>query len=106
MVEPFMNVLEGPARIEARARALPAPARGRHGAAPVRPRQPRVDAFGDGIVGRVARTAVEVFTDPAERTAAKMLDLARRLGTKERPSAAFRSSRVSGRSRTTSTGAT
>jgi hypothetical protein len=41
-----------------------------------------LDAFGDQIIGRVAGTAVEVFTDPAERTAGKMLGLARRLGTR------------------------
>ena len=89
MAEPFVNVLEGPARIEARAEryrrlreaAMKLPRFGRG--------NPEVDAFGDGIVGRVARTAVEVFTDPAERTAAKMLDLARRLGTKERPFGGF-----------------
>ena len=89
MAEPFVNVLEGPARIEARAEryrrlreaAMKLPRFGRG--------NPEVDAFGDGIVGRVARTAVEVFTDPAERTAAKMVDLARRLGTKERPFGGF-----------------
>jgi pyruvate-formate lyase len=89
MVEPFVNVLEGPARIEARAEryrrlreaAMKLPRFGRG--------NPEVDAFGDEIVGRVARTAVEVFTDPAERTAAKMLDLARRLGTGERPFGGF-----------------
>jgi Dyp-type peroxidase family len=89
MAEPFVNVLEGPARIEARAEryrrlreaAMKLPRFGRG--------NPEVDAFGDGIVGRVARTAVEVFTDPAERTAAKMLELARRLGTKECPFGGF-----------------
>ena len=89
MAEPFVNVLEGPARIEARAErfrrlreaAMKLPRFGRGNA--------EVDAFGDEIIGRVARTAVEVFTDPAERTAAKMLDLARRLGTKERPFGGF-----------------
>src|SRR5262249_46458561 len=40
-------------------------------------------------IGRVARTAVEVFTDPAERTAAKMLELARRLGTRQWPFGGF-----------------
>ena len=48
-----------------------------------------IDAFGDEIIGRIAQTAVEVFTDPADRTAAKMLDLAKRLGTKERPFGGF-----------------
>jgi Dyp-type peroxidase family len=89
MVEPFSNVLEGPARIEARAEryrrlreaAMKVPRFGRGNA--------EVDKFGDQVIGRVARTAVEVFTDPAERTAAKMLDLARRLGTKDRPFGGF-----------------
>jgi pyruvate-formate lyase len=82
MAEEFVNVLEGPAQIEARAERyrrlreaamkLPRFGRGNH----------EVGAFGDQIIGRVARTAVEVFPDPAERTAAKMLDLARRLGTR------------------------
>ena len=89
MAEPFVNVLAGPARIEARAErfrrlraeamALPRFGRG----------NTEVDKFGDEIVGRVAQTAVETFTDPAERTAARMLDLARRLGTRERPFGGF-----------------
>ncbi len=89
MVEPFINVLEGPARIEAKAERF----RRLREAAMTLPRFGRghaeIDAFGDSIVGRVARTAVEVFTDPAERTATKMVDLAKRLGTKERPFGGF-----------------
>jgi pyruvate-formate lyase len=89
MVEPFVSVLEGSARIEARAErfrrlreaAMALPKFG-HGHADV-------DAFADGIIGRIAQTAVDVFTDPAERTAAKMLDLAQRLGTTERPFGGF-----------------
>ena len=89
MAEPFMNVLAGSARIEARAERF----RRLRAAAMALPRfgrgNPEVDTFGDEIIGRVARTAVEAFTDPAERTAARMLDLARRLGTRERPFGGF-----------------
>jgi Dyp-type peroxidase family len=89
MVEPFVNVLEGPARIAARAErfnrlrqaAMALPRFGRGDA--------DVDAFGDQIIGCIARTAVEVLADPAERTAAKMLQLAQRLGTKEHPFGGF-----------------
>jgi pyruvate-formate lyase len=89
MCEPFVNVLEGPARIEARAERF----RRLREAAMALPRfgrgNPEVDAFGDQIIGRIARTAVEVLTDPAERTAAKMLRLAERLGTTDRPFGGF-----------------
>jgi Dyp-type peroxidase family len=89
MVEPFANVLEGPARIEARAERF----RRLRASAMEQPRfgrgNPTVDAFGDDIIGRVAHNAVETFTDPAERTAQKMLDLARRLGTKSHPFGGF-----------------
>jgi pyruvate-formate lyase len=89
MAEPFVNVLAGPARIEARAERF----RRLRAAAMALPRfgrgNPEVDKFGDEIIGRVAHTAVETFTDPAERTATRMLDLARRLGTKERPFGGF-----------------
>ncbi|HTR85268.1 MAG TPA: Dyp-type peroxidase [Reyranella sp.] len=89
MVEPFFNVLEGPARIGARSERY----KRLRAAAMEQPRFGRghadIDAFGDQIIGRVARTAVEVFTDPVERTAAKMLDLARKLGTKEHPFGGF-----------------
>jgi hypothetical protein len=50
---------------------------------------PEVDAFGDQIIGRIARTAVEVLTHPAERTASKMLRLAEGLGTVDRPFGGF-----------------
>jgi Dyp-type peroxidase family len=89
MVEPFVNALEGRARIAARAErfsrlrqaamALPRFGRGNRD----------VDMFGDQIIGRIARTAVEVLTDPAERTAEKMLQLALRLGTKQHPFGGF-----------------
>ncbi len=89
MVEPFISVLEGPARIEAKAEryrriraaamALPKFGRGHAG----------IDQFGDAIVGRVAQTAVDVFTRPAERTAARMLALAKQLGTAEQPFGGF-----------------
>jgi len=89
MAEPFVNVLEGPARIAARAErfrllrtaAMELPRFG-HG-------NPEVDSFGDAIIGRVARTAVETFTDPATCTAEKMLALAKRLGTKDWPFGGF-----------------
>jgi pyruvate-formate lyase len=89
MAEPFVNVLEGPARIQARAERF----RRLRAAAMALPRfgrgNPEINTFGDKIIGRVARTAVEVFTDPVERTAQKMLDLARRLGTKKQPFGGF-----------------
>jgi Dyp-type peroxidase family len=85
MNEPFISTLAGPARIAARAdrfrrlrevaRSLPKYGRGDHA----------VDRFGDEILARVAKTAVEVFTDPAEPTAAKMVDLANRYGSAEHP---------------------
>ena len=87
-IEPFANVLEGPARIEVRAERFRRPRE----AAMALPRfgrgNPEVDAFGDRIIGRVARTAIQV-TDPAERTASKMLRVAERLGTMDRPSGGF-----------------
>jgi pyruvate-formate lyase len=82
MAEPFVNVLESPARIEARAERyrrlreaamkLPRFGRGNH----------EVDAFGDQIIGRVARTAVEVL--PIRRSARlpRCLTSHRRLGTR------------------------
>jgi Dyp-type peroxidase family len=89
MCEPLANVLEGPARIEARAERF----RRLREAAMALPRfgrgNPEVDTFGDQIIGRIARTAVEVLTDPAERTATKMLRLAERLGTTDRPFGGF-----------------
>jgi Dyp-type peroxidase family len=89
MVEPFVSVLEGPARIAGRAErfrrlrtvAMALPKYG-HGNADI-------DQFGDQIVGRVAATAVEVFIDPAERTAAKMLALAEAMGTEDHPFGGF-----------------
>lgn len=89
MVEPFVSTLEGPARIEARAErfrqlravAMSFPKFGRGHA--------EVDAFADPIIGRIAQTAVEVFTDPAPRTAATMVAHAKRLGTPEKPFGGF-----------------
>jgi Dyp-type peroxidase family len=89
MVEPFVSVLEGPARIEGRAErfrrlrvvAMALPKYG-HGHADI-------DEFGDQIVGRVAATVVEVFTDPAERTAATMLAHAQAMGTEDHPFGGF-----------------
>ena len=89
MVEPFISVLDGSARIEARAerfRRLRADAmalpRFGHG-------HRDVDAFGDAIIGRVAGVAVEVFTDPVERIAARMIAFAEDLGTADRPFGGF-----------------
>lgn len=85
MVEPFVSTLAGPARIAARAdrfRRLREVAMGlpKYGRGDV-----HVDRFGDAILARVARTAVGVYTDPAEPTAATMAELARRYGTAEHP---------------------
>lgn len=85
MVEPFASELAGPARIAARADrfrrlrevAMSLPKYGRGDA--------EVDAFGDALLARVAQTAVAVYTEPAEPTAAKMIALAERYGTPERP---------------------
>jgi Dyp-type peroxidase family len=85
MNEPFVSTLAGPARNAARAErfrrlravamALPKYGRGHAG----------IDTFGDAIAQRVARNAVEVYTDPAAPTARKMVDLAERYGTPEHP---------------------
>ncbi len=50
---------------------------------------PEIDQFGDDLIRRVAETAVEVFTDPALPTAQKMVDLAKQLGTAEKPFGGF-----------------
>jgi Dyp-type peroxidase family len=89
MAEPFISVLAGPARIEARAERFRRLREAAMGFPKFGRGNPDVDAFGDVIVGRIARTAVEVLTDPVERTATKMLDLARRLGTPEHPFGGF-----------------
>ena len=89
MAEPFISTLEGPVRIGARAErfrrlrqvAMSLPKFGRGNA--------DIDQFGDTIIGQIAGTAVEVFTNPVERTAEKMLDLAQRLGTPEHPFGGF-----------------
>lgn len=85
MNEPFVSALAGPARTAARAdrfRRLRQVAMGlpKYGRGDI-----EVDRFGDAILQRVARTAVEVYTDPAEPTAAKMVALADRCGTAEHP---------------------
>jgi Dyp-type peroxidase family len=89
MDEPFISTLAGPARIEAKAEryrelrqvALSLPRYGRG--------HEEVDRFGNEILQRVAETAVRVFTQPAEPTAAKMVALAQRLGTPEKPFGGF-----------------
>jgi pyruvate-formate lyase len=85
MVEPFASTLAGPARIAARAERF----RRLREVAMALPKYGRgdidVDMFGDAILARVARTAVAVYTDPAEPTARTMADLAQRYGTAEHP---------------------
>lgn len=89
MVEPFVSTLAGSARIEARAErfrqlrevAMALPKYGRD--------NNEINAFGDEIVRRVAEVAVSVFTNPAELTAQKMVNLATRLGTPEKPFGGF-----------------
>jgi pyruvate-formate lyase len=89
MVEPFVSTLAGPARIQGQAEryvnlrevALALPKFGRGDA--------EVDRFGSELIERVARTAVEVFTSPEAPTAQKMVELARRLGTVEKPFGGF-----------------
>ncbi|MDI3288747.1 Dyp-type peroxidase [Polyangium sp. 15x6] len=89
MVEPFVGTLAGPARIEARAErfkrlrevAMAMPKYGRGSAA--------IDAFGNAFVQRVAETIVSIFTNPAEPTAQKMVDLAKRMGTPQHPFGGF-----------------
>ncbi|TDV56392.1 Dyp-type peroxidase [Actinophytocola oryzae] len=85
MSEPFAPTLAGPARTAARADrfrrlrkvAMDLPKYGRG--------HREIDEFGDALVARVARTAVEVYTEPAEPTARKMVALAERCGTAEHP---------------------
>lgn len=89
MEEPFINSLAGQARIEAKAErfkklrevamALPKYGRGHE----------EVDRLGNALLQRVAETAVRVFTEPAEPTARKMVELARRLGTPDKPFGGF-----------------
>ena len=89
MQEPFVSVLEGPARIAARAEnyrklrqtAMKVPKFGRGNA--------DVDAFGGQILRRVAETARSVFTEPEAPTAQKMVALANKLGTTEQPFGGF-----------------
>ncbi|MFP2929611.1 Dyp-type peroxidase [Pyxidicoccus sp. 3LG] len=89
MDEPFISTLAGQARIEAKAErfkelravalALPRYGRGNE----------ELDRFGDELIRRVAETAVRVFTEPAEPTAQKLVVLAQRLGTPEKPFGGF-----------------
>jgi pyruvate-formate lyase len=89
MAEPFISTLAGPARIQGRAErfrelrqvALGLPRYGRG--------SEEIDRFGNELVQRVAETAVRVFTDPVPDTADKMVALAKRLGTPERPFGGF-----------------
>ena len=55
---------------------------------------PDVDAFGDEIIGRVARTIVEVLTDPVERTGDRMVALADALRRGDEQAAAAAQDRV------------
>jgi Dyp-type peroxidase family len=89
MEEPFVSSLVGPARIAGRAErfkklrevamALPRYGRGHE----------EVDRFGNELLQRVAETAVGVFTEPVEPTAQKMVDIAKRLGTLDKPFGGF-----------------
>lgn len=89
MQEPFISTLSGPARIEGQAEryrsireaALALPKYGRGDA--------DVDAFGNKIMQRMAETVVEVLTNPVESSAQKMVELAKRLGTPEKPFGGF-----------------
>ncbi|KFA91630.1 Dyp-type peroxidase [Archangium violaceum] len=89
MDEPFISTLAGPARIEAKAErykklrevamALPRYGRGHQ----------ELDRMGDELLARIAETGMRVFTEPAEPTAQKMVELARRLGTPDKPFGGF-----------------
>jgi Dyp-type peroxidase family len=89
MAEPFVSTLAGPARIAGRAErfrelrqvALSLPRYGRG--------QGEIDGFGNELVQRVAETSVRVFTHPVPSTAQRMVDIARRLGTPEKPFGGF-----------------
>ncbi|OJH42648.1 hypothetical protein BON30_05555 [Cystobacter ferrugineus] len=90
MEEPFISTLAGPARIQAqaerfqqlRAVALELPRYGRE-------KNAELAAFGNRILQRVAEAGVSVFTDPAEPTAEKMVRIAQRLGTPDKPFGGF-----------------
>ena len=89
MDEPFISTLAGPARIEGKAErfkklrevalALPRYGRGHQ----------ELDRMGNELLRRIAETAVRVFTEPAEPTAQKMVEIARRLGTLDKPFGGF-----------------
>jgi Dyp-type peroxidase family len=89
MEEPFVSTLAGPGRIAARAErfqklrevAMALPKYGRGNA--------EVDTYGNALLRRVAETAVRVFTEPAEPTARKMVELAKKLGTPDKPFGGF-----------------
>ena len=89
MQEPFISTLAGPARIgglaerykDLRAVALELPRYGRGHA--------EIDAFGNRIAARVAEEVVDTFKNPAPATADKMVALAKRLGTPEKPFGGF-----------------
>ncbi|MFB1479678.1 Dyp-type peroxidase [Corallococcus sp. RDP092CA] len=89
MDEPFISTFAGPARIEAKAQRF----RDLRQVALAQPRYGRgneeVDRFGNAFIQRVAETVVRVFTEPAEPTAQKMVDLAKRFGTPEKPFGGF-----------------
>jgi Dyp-type peroxidase family len=85
MTEPFISSLAGAGRIAARAERF----RDLRAAAMELPRYGRghqeIDAFGTEILRRVSATAVAVFTEPAEPTAHRMVELAQAMGTPEHP---------------------
>jgi len=90
MDEPFISTLAGPARIEARAERF----KKLRAVAMTMPRYGRDDseeftAFGNAILQRVADTTMRVFTEPAEPTAEKMVRIAQRFGTKDKPFGGF-----------------
>lgn len=89
MQEPFVNVLQGPARIEGQAERY----KSLREAALAQPRYGRgdteIDAFGDMIIKRMSETIVSIFTNPVESTAKKMVELAKKLGTAEKPFGGF-----------------
>eukprot|EP00250_Pteridium_aquilinum_P022195 c25321_g3_i1 orf=899-4873(+) len=89
MQEPFVNVLQGPARIEGQAERY----KSLREAALALPRYGRgnsdIDSFGDMIIKRMSDTIRSVFTDPVESTAKKMVELAKKLGTAEKPFGGF-----------------
>lgn len=85
MTEPFISTLAGESRIASRsdrfkrlreiALSLPRYGRGHH----------EIDAFGDTIVGGIAKISVETFTKPLPQMYSALQNLAARYGTEEHP---------------------